>query len=305
MTPYRALMPVALAFAISITPRLIAGPAYNDGDFTTYNWTAVKIQDTTAGQTAAFGAGGMATGGDEVGKAWRANSFAFSYNGSPTNQGILIGNLSTNVVYSPAVSGAINSISSFDIAATSSVAAGAPGLTLSVGLLLLQNGSYFTNQLINVGSIWNNPKVALSFSATDFTLAGSAGPLNPDFSTNGAAIEFGYVAAASVSTGASPAGILGTIGADDFVLTISNTPAMPMFTSQQAANGTNLSVTLSGLAFGESITWLVSTNLTNTGGWSTNYPNPTSTAGGTNGSFTITNWIYPSSPVWFLRALVE
>ena len=77
---------------------------------------------------------------------------------------------------------------------------------------------------------------------------------------------------------------------------------MPLFIRQQTANATNLSVTLTGLAFGESITWLVSPDMMT---WSTNYPNPTSIAAGTNGTFTITNWVYPRAPIWFLQTLVQ
>ena len=61
--------------------------------------------------------GDQLTGGFGGG-IYRSNSFSFSYNGSETNQGILIGNLSTNITYSPSVSGAINAITGFGIAAS-------------------------------------------------------------------------------------------------------------------------------------------------------------------------------------------
>jgi hypothetical protein len=153
-----------------------------------------------------------------------------------------------------------------------------------------------------VAASWANLKEPPPFLAADFTPVGSSGPANPDFTINGGAIELGYVTAASLSSGASPQAIAGSIGADYFVLTISNTPTMAQFSGQQPANGTNLLVTLSGLAAGETITWLVSTDLAD---WSTNNPSPTSTAAGTNGTFTITNSVYPAAPNWFLRALVQ
>jgi hypothetical protein len=80
------------------------------------------------------------------------------------------------------------------------------------------------------------------------------------------------------------------------------TPSTPQFTSQQPANATNLSVTLSGLFLGESITWLVSTNVATLAAWPTN---STSSAVGTNGTFTVTNTVYPGAPNWFLRAQVQ
>src|ERR1039458_8345400 len=126
----RALLPVALAMALSISPRLQAGSLqFNDGNLATYTWTAVKIQDTTDGQTAAFNAGETPTGGINGG-AYRSNSFNFSYDGGPARQGILIGNLSTNITYSPAISGAISSITGFGIAASNSVSGGTPELSI-------------------------------------------------------------------------------------------------------------------------------------------------------------------------------
>ncbi len=51
----------------SLLPRMSAGSQFNDGDFTTYIWTAVKTRDTTAsqaaGQTAGFDVGEALTGG--------------------------------------------------------------------------------------------------------------------------------------------------------------------------------------------------------------------------------------------------
>ena len=295
MSTCRALLPVALALALSVCPRVCGGAGFNDGDFTTYPWTAVKIQDTTALQNAGFSAGEMLTGGIGGG-AYRSNSFSFSFNGSPTNQGIIIGNLSSNIMYNPAISGAINSITSFGIAANYSPSTGAPAVY--VGLLLLQGGAYYTNHFQPIGGFGIPIKESSPQLATDFTRVGSSGPANPDFTTNGGPIEFGYITAASLASGAS-ATIAGTFGVDQFALTIANTPVMPRFTSQQAANATNLLVTLSGLAPGESITWLVSTNLVD---WPTN--NPAGSATGTNGTFTVTNSVYPAAQDWFLRALV-
>ncbi|MGA2556893.1 MAG: hypothetical protein ABSG04_11540, partial [Verrucomicrobiota bacterium] len=63
MTTSRALLPVAPALALSISPSLNAGAGFNDGDFTTYNWTPWLLQDTTAGHTASFTAGEQLTGG--------------------------------------------------------------------------------------------------------------------------------------------------------------------------------------------------------------------------------------------------
>jgi hypothetical protein len=275
---------------------VIAGAGFNDGDFTTYAWASVKLQDTTSGQNAEAGAGEAPTGGYQGG-AYRSNSFSFSFNGAATNQGILIGNTNSGMVYSPAVSGAINSIN-FGIAANESVSVGTT--VVSIGLLLLQSNIYYTNQLQEVAAgSWANLKESSPLLAADFTRVGSSEPVNPDFTTNGAPIQFGYATAASLSSGTAGL-ITGTIGADDYQLSISNTPGGLRFTSQQPANATNLSVTLSGLAAGENITWLVSTNLAV---WSTN--NSNSSATGTNGAFTVTNSIYPAARDWFLRALVQ
>jgi len=300
---------------MSVSSRVFAGAGYNDGNFTNYTWTAVEIQDTTDGQTGGFTAGEVPTGG-VAGGAYRSNSFSFDSSGSPFNQGILIGNTNSAMVYSPAISGPINSIT-FSIAASllssSFVDTGllspqdsraepkikAP-LTVQVGLLLLQNGLYYTNQLQNPTGFGFPIKEFTPQLASDFTQVGSLEPANPDFTASGAPIQFGYVIAASYAS-SSPATITGAVGVDQFFLSIDNTP-MPQFISEQPANAASMAVTLTGLAFGENITWLVSTDLLS---WSTNFPSPTSTAADTNGTFTITNFVNPAARVWFLRALVQ
>jgi hypothetical protein len=293
MTHYRALLPVALALATSFSPRAFAGAGFNDGNFETYTWTAVKILDTTAGST--FSAGEVPSGG-VGGGAYRSNSFSFTYSGTPLSQEIIIANTNNGMTYSPAVSGPINSIYSFSILANYWPGAGAP--VTDVGLLLVQNGTFYTNQLTAIAGFNTPYKNTTPQYATDFIRVGSSGAsVNPDFSGSGAPIQFGCVITASLSSG-SPATISGVAGVDDYSLSISNTPIMPLFTSQQSSSATNLLVTLSGLANQENITWMVSTNLTN---WFTN--NPTSQAVATNGTFTVTNWISPA-PTWFLRALV-
>jgi hypothetical protein len=74
---------------------------------------------------------------------------------------------------------------------------------------------------------------------------------------------------------------------------------MARFTSQQAVGGTNIQVALAGLAPGENVVWLVSTNLVD---WPTN--NPSAFATGTNGTYAVTNSVYPGAATWFLRALI-
>lgn len=300
---------------MSVSSRVIAGAGYNDGDFTTYTWTAVEIQDTTDGQTGGFTAGEVSTGG-VAGGAYRSNYFSFVSSGSPLNQGILVGNTNSAMVYSPAISGPINSIT-FSIAASllsaSSMNTGlllpqdshaepknkAP-LSVQVALLLLQNGLYYTNQLQTPLGFGFPIKEFAPQLASDFTQVGSLEPANPDFTASGAPIQFGYVIAASYAS-SSPATITGAVGLDQFDLSIDNTP-MPQFISEQPADAASMAVTLTGLAVGESITWLVSTDMLD---WSTNFPSPTSTATDTNGSFTITNLVNPAAQVWFLQALVK
>jgi len=296
MTIRRFVLPATLALSLLASISVRAGAQFSDGDFTTYSWTSLKLLDTTVGGAATFNAGEVAAGGASGG-AFRSNSFSFNFNGTLTNQGIVIANLSTNVVYSPSVSGSIVNITSFSIAAAATSSIGAP--VVSVGLLLLQNGVYFTNHFQGIGGYGNPVKESSPQLASAFVRVGSSGPLNPDFSTNGGTIEFGYIASAYQASG-SATGVIGTIGADLYALSISNLPVAPQFTGQQATNGTNLLVSLNGLATGESITWYVSTNLTS---WTVD--NPPTSALDTNGTFIVTNSVYPLAPVWFLRAQVQ
>ena len=214
MTTYRALLLFALACLMSICPRVHAGPGFNDGDFTTYTWTAVKIQDSTATQNATFSAGELFSGGFTGNEAYLSNSFSFSYNGTETNQGIVIGNLCESFTYTPSISGAINSISSFDIASIYSISTGAPGLSLSIGLVLCRTATS-TRTNFWASSRLVQPEGAVVLCGNGLCASRFQGPVNRDFSTNGNTIEFGFVASASLSSGTSPATISGSIGADD------------------------------------------------------------------------------------------
>lgn len=78
MTIRSALLPVALASALSLSQQVLADPGFNDGDFRTYNWTtALKILDTTSSQSGSCSAGEALTGGSGGG-AYRSNQFSFS-----------------------------------------------------------------------------------------------------------------------------------------------------------------------------------------------------------------------------------
>lgn len=296
MTIRSALLPVALASALSLSQQLLAGVKFNDGDFTTYHWTASKILDTTTGQTGSFSAGEALTGG-YGGGAYRSNQFSFQYDGSGANQGIIIGNLTTNMIYSPSVSGPLIHVT-YAIGA-SNVTAVTPGTaSVNMGLLLLQSNVYYTKFSTDgiVGN-WNNVgKDEGALVASQFSRVGPSGPAFPDFSTNGAPIEFGYATTASLSSG-SAATVSGAFGADNFSLSMSNTPT-PVFISEQL-NQTNAVFTLTGLAPGEQITWLTSTNLVS---WSTN---SVTAATATNAVFTLTNVVNSSAKSLMLRALVQ
>ena len=121
--------------------------------------------------------------------------------GNGVSAGLEAAHLLFSTIHDPARDGAIDHVDfSFDVIVISQ-----QGGTAGVAIfpLLVQNGAYF--QYYDAGNpvVWTH-KTFSGLTATDFVNASAGartGPLNPDFSSSGAPIQFGYATANGSATG--------------------------------------------------------------------------------------------------------
>lgn len=185
---------------------------FTDGTFLDTSWTASKIVDTTAGATATFSTGQIASGGNPG----QFRQVVHTYNAGD----IFVAHLNTGAVYDPSVAGAIVSIDfSYDLIHLNPPA----GQAVAYGLVLRQNDSYYYRSPLD--TIF--PATWTSFGATGLTAANflrltGSGPSNPNFSAGGGPMTFGYLSANS-NTGGAP-GIVRTSGIDNWRVSVTSVP---------------------------------------------------------------------------------
>lgn len=196
---------------------VLAGPVqaatvvFSDDTFANADWTAAKIIDTTAGQTASFAAGQVASGG---------NADAYRQVNHVYDAGIIaVGHAKTGAVYDPAASGAILAIAySYDLIHQDPP----PGQAVAYGIALFQGGSVYSAPLDNIFPATWTSFGASGLTAANFTLRAGAGPATPDFSAAGAPITFGY-ASFNNNTGGAP-GLVRVSGIDNWQVSVTSVP---------------------------------------------------------------------------------
>ena len=159
--------------------------SFFDGTFNNSNWNDTKILDP--GGTASFTAFQVGSGG---------NPGSFQQTNQTLNQTpIGVSHLNPGFTYNPAVQGAITSINvSSDQIEFSPLA----GFEVVYSILIFQNSTYYIAALDNLNqSSWTNFSFT-GLTASDFTSAFNGftlpgpGPAEPNFSSTGAPIEFGF-----------------------------------------------------------------------------------------------------------------
>lgn len=114
--------------------------------------------------------------------------------GPPQTEQIFISQLSKEAVYIPSQRGAIQSIECFFDLLPSYVSL---GVNITCSLLLKQDGYYFESPIATTSPKLKWQAFALSpLTSNDFSRVGKVeilGPMNPDFSSSGSAIQFGYL----------------------------------------------------------------------------------------------------------------
>jgi hypothetical protein len=167
-----------------------------DEEFENVDWTAGKLVDTTVGYGANFSAYQMVNGGNPG--AYRHVWHGWTGDGSGS-QGFLVGHFSEIAWHDPGAQGAILGLNvSLDAIFNPATAPWA----VACGPLVHQNGHYFTV----FGSVTSESWTTLTFEGlTEQDFVGIAGePLeHPDFSSNGAPIQFGFFTANSTGSSSS------------------------------------------------------------------------------------------------------
>jgi hypothetical protein len=176
-----------VALAADAQPAVAGAVTFSDSTFSDNDWTASDINTATA--TNSFTAGQVPSGGNPG--PYRSVTLNWSNQGDlgDLSQIISVASLNSQAVYDPATSGAIATISySMDAMETSS--------DNSAGvyeeLVLYQNGTYFVplaNQYVTQTGDWS--AIAQSGLTSSAFTSGTAP--HPDFSAQGAPIEFGYM----------------------------------------------------------------------------------------------------------------
>ncbi len=155
--------------------------SYSDTNFANANWSASKVFDSTPGASATFSSTQVAAGG---------NPGFFREDTITLNGGVItVAHLNQGAVYNPAGGGILTVSWAFDVRGDTSLS-GAP---IGYDFVLQQGGLYYRDGAVSgtgLGSSWQ-PFANGSLTAANFTLLNGQ-PGNPDFSTTGAPIQFGY-----------------------------------------------------------------------------------------------------------------
>lgn len=176
---------------LSFTAQAVAADPGNsncDAVFEKGGWTEKKIVDTTSGSAATFSVAQVPTGGSPT--FYRSTTHKFG------KGAIIVAHLKTSTVYDPANQGAIATIGySYDLRHFTQTL-GAVGYRL----LVFQNNTYYGGPMNEVyNNTWQNFS-GTNLDATKFQKIAGGGTPNPDFSSQGAPITFGYLTANSHTT---------------------------------------------------------------------------------------------------------
>lgn len=202
---HRLALAFALAAAVSAHAR--ADTEFTDGTFNNSDWTSSKIVDSTSGSSGAFSVDRVASGGNPGPFRRVTHTFRIDY---MEEGALVIAHLRAGALYDPGTQGAISSISySYDLRKPRP----SDSHFTRYSPLLLQNGVYYKTTDENAAAqVWTRV-AGEDLRAARFTRFAGSGPLRPDFSANGAPIQFGYV------TSNSSGGGFGEGGSEDSLQT--------------------------------------------------------------------------------------
>jgi hypothetical protein len=167
------------AASFSSSAAIVVDTEFNDTD-----WSSTKVIDTTAGSTATSTSTQQLSGGNP--DAYRQTIHDWTVTVDGVN--IEFAHVFTPTSYDPGSLGAIDALV-FDMDAKVDLAEQVNGIGFR--FLVEQDGTFYASDAttILVGTGWND--ISATLSEADFVVLGGVG--NPDFSTSGSPIRFGYV----------------------------------------------------------------------------------------------------------------
>jgi hypothetical protein len=181
--------PIAIAgtliLAVAARPAC-ALPIVSDGTMADADWSASIIFEDAVG-TPTFSAGQVAAGGNPG--SYRSVTHNWTGTGN-----IVVGHVRSGASYDPSAQGAISSIDiSFDDRFFDFPGGGASTFAVAVLPMIVQGGTYYQGTYsISTANAWVS-RAFIGMTASSFVKSAGAGPLNPDFSSSGSAITFGYL----------------------------------------------------------------------------------------------------------------
>lgn len=185
-----------------------------DTEFSDTDWSSTKVIDTTAGSSATSTNTQQLNGGNPG--AYRQTIHDWTVTVDGVN--IEFAHLFTPTSYDPGALGAINALV-FDMDAKVDLALQVNGIGFR--FLVEQDGTFYASDdtTILVGTGWND--ISATLSEADFVVLGGVG--NPDFSTSGSPLRFGYVTRNGGSNTGSTLQSVG--GVDNWSVTVVPIPA--------------------------------------------------------------------------------
>lgn len=225
----------ALAVALPALSGATVVASYGDGEFLDSAWTSMLLWDTTPAHNASQTTTRLAAGGHPG--AAQQTSLHFNTTGTGGIQGVAAGHLFSGAVYDPSVHGGIASVKmTLDQRSVAQIGA-TPGTFH--GLLAQQAGTLFI-RLINPAAestAWQSIASAdLVAGLFHEVLPTGYGPALPDFSRNGAPIQFGYASVTALGPG--PSGGFTIVSAvDNWGVTVTSVPEPGALALVLAAGG--------------------------------------------------------------------
>lgn len=180
----------AVGAFLGLAASSLVAQTFVDGTFNDADWSVVLLPHDQPNAT--FTASQSASGGNPG--TFRLLTYE-SLNAGTVNAA----NLRSGAFYTPSIQGALASVSfSYDLQSVSLTVFSAPYFAP----LLVQGGNYYRwNQLhINTLNPWRT-FAANDLTASDFFLFGGSLGDHPDFSVNGAPMQFGFATIDGLSTG--------------------------------------------------------------------------------------------------------
>ena len=178
---------IMLLFVGLLIPVKATALTFSDSDFSVSDWSASVIHEY--GPPVSYSISQEITGGNPDSYRWLEQIYA-------PNGGIMTGHLRDGAVYDPGSQGEITDVSiAFDLMLIDGGGSGGVGY----GLLLYQNSSYYRQDpyvltpLSSDTGRWESHLIT-DLIASDFLLVTGPGSSNPDFSSAGGEIQFGYYA---------------------------------------------------------------------------------------------------------------